>query len=108
MTTAWKCRDNVGVMACLAGLIFLANEVRGVHLVGDVMVDALEFNKEIAEQRSPVLTRLGITPKQYLVLTVHRNGPAIRCIQLAEQFDERAFPCTIFTDKGNDLRFVQG
>ena len=52
----------------------LANEgiTRGVHLVGDVMVDALEFNKEIAEKRSPVLERLGIIPDQYLVLTVHR------------------------------------
>jgi UDP-GlcNAc3NAcA epimerase len=52
----------------------LANEgiTKGVHLVGDVMVDALEFNKEIAEMRSQILERLGITPKQYLVLTVHR------------------------------------
>jgi len=52
----------------------LANEgiTRGVHLVGDVMVDALEFNKEIAEKRSPILERLGITQDQYLVLTVHR------------------------------------
>jgi len=45
---------------------------RGVHLVGDVMVDALEFNKEIAEKRSQILERLCITPDQYLVLTVHR------------------------------------
>jgi UDP-GlcNAc3NAcA epimerase len=44
----------------------------GVHLVGDVMVDALEFNKEIAEKRSQILERLCITPNQYLVLTVHR------------------------------------
>jgi len=52
----------------------LANEgiTRGIHLVGDVMVDALEFNTEIAEKRSKILERLGITPKQYLVLTVHR------------------------------------
>ena len=52
----------------------LANEgiTSGVHLVGDVMVDALEFNKDIAEKRSSILERLGITPKQYLVLTVHR------------------------------------
>jgi UDP-N-acetylglucosamine 2-epimerase (non-hydrolysing) len=46
--------------------------VKGVHLVGDVMVDALEFNKEIAEERSQILERLCITPNQYLVLTVHR------------------------------------
>jgi UDP-N-acetylglucosamine 2-epimerase (non-hydrolysing) len=53
---------------------YLANEgiTKGVHLVGDVMVDALEFNKEIAEKCSLILERLGITPDQYLVLTVHR------------------------------------
>jgi UDP-N-acetylglucosamine 2-epimerase (non-hydrolysing) len=52
----------------------LRNEgiTRGVHLVGDVMVDALEFNKEIAEEHSTIIERLGITNKQYLVLTVHR------------------------------------
>jgi UDP-GlcNAc3NAcA epimerase len=52
----------------------LANEgiTRGVHLVGDVMVDALEFNKEIAEKRSGILEQLGITKQKYLVLTVHR------------------------------------
>lgn len=46
--------------------------IRGVHLVGDVMVDALEFNKEIAEKRSEILERLGLSSKHYLVLTVHR------------------------------------
>ncbi|MCK9631803.1 MAG: UDP-N-acetylglucosamine 2-epimerase (non-hydrolyzing) [Methanoregula sp.] len=52
----------------------LRNEgiTHGVHLVGDVMADALEFNKEIAEEHSTILERLGIHPKQYLVLTVHR------------------------------------
>jgi UDP-GlcNAc3NAcA epimerase len=46
--------------------------IKGVHLVGDVMVDALEFTMKIAEDRSHVLDRLGVTPKKYLVLTVHR------------------------------------
>jgi UDP-N-acetylglucosamine 2-epimerase (non-hydrolysing) len=52
----------------------LRNEgiTRGVHLVGDVMVDALEFNREIAEDRSQILERLNLASKQYLVLTVHR------------------------------------
>jgi len=52
----------------------LANEgiTNGVHLVGDVMVESLEFNKEIAEKSSTIIERLGIKPKQYLVLTVHR------------------------------------
>jgi UDP-N-acetylglucosamine 2-epimerase (non-hydrolysing) len=52
----------------------LRNEgiTRGVYLVGDVMVDALEFNKGIAEDRSQILERLGLVSKHYLVLTVHR------------------------------------
>lgn len=52
----------------------LRNEgiTRGVHLVGDVMQDALKFNIEIAEERSQILERHGLTSKQYLVLTIHR------------------------------------
>jgi len=36
------------------------------------MVNALEFNKEIAEDRSQIFERLGLPSKQYLVLSVHR------------------------------------
>jgi len=43
----------------------------GVYLTGDVMVDSLSFNKEIAEQ-SEILSRLGLTSKKYLLLTLHR------------------------------------
>ena len=45
---------------------------KGVHLVGDVMADALAFNRGIAESRSHILEQLGLASKQYLVLTVHR------------------------------------
>jgi len=45
---------------------------RGVHLTGDVMKDALEFNRGIAAERSRILERLGLTPGHYLVMTVHR------------------------------------
>ncbi len=45
----------------------------GVHLTGDVMVDALNYNKEIAE-RSKILDDLGLTSKQYMVVTLHREG----------------------------------
>lgn len=45
---------------------------KGVHLSGDVMVDALEYNRGIAAERSRVLPRFGLRPEQYLVLTVHR------------------------------------
>lgn len=52
----------------------LADEgiTRGVHLVGDVMVDALEYNRGIAEQKSRILEKFGLTSKGYLVVTVHR------------------------------------
>ena len=44
----------------------------GVHLVGDVMVDALLYNTEIAEQSSTVLEVLGLAEGAYAVATVHR------------------------------------
>ncbi|MCS6844131.1 MAG: UDP-N-acetylglucosamine 2-epimerase (non-hydrolyzing) [Caldilineales bacterium] len=45
---------------------------RGVHLVGDVMVDALLAHADLARRRSTVLHRLGLTPRRYLLATVHR------------------------------------
>src|SRR5262249_9599512 len=49
---------------------------QGVHLVGDVMYDAvLEFT-EIANQRSTILADLNLKPKEYLLATVHRPSNA--------------------------------
>ena len=45
----------------------------GVYLTGDVMLDTLLENKEIAEQ-SEILEDLKLESKQYLVATVHRAG----------------------------------
>jgi UDP-GlcNAc3NAcA epimerase len=43
----------------------------GVHLVGDVMYDAaLAFS----ETKTEILERLDVEPKEYLLLTVHRQG----------------------------------
>ena len=52
----------------------LANEgiTKGVYLTGDVMVDALEYNKGIAEKKSRVLEMFGLSRRGYLVVTVHR------------------------------------
>ncbi|MGC9436309.1 MAG: non-hydrolyzing UDP-N-acetylglucosamine 2-epimerase [Methanomicrobiales archaeon] len=52
----------------------LQNEgiTRGVHLVGDVMVDALQFNRDIAEEHSTILEDLGLVERSYCVATVHR------------------------------------
>ena len=44
----------------------------GVYLTGDVMVDALEYNRGIAEEKSRILERLSLTLGSYLVVTVHR------------------------------------
>lgn len=44
----------------------------GVHVVGDVMYDALlEYSAE-AVKRSTILRRVGVEPKEYLLLTLHR------------------------------------
>ncbi len=44
----------------------------GVHLVGDTMYDAVLQFAAVAPQRSTILARLNLTPKGYLLATVHR------------------------------------
>ena len=46
--------------------------LKGVHLVGDTMYDAILKYSEIAKQRSDVLSELDLQPKGYLLATVHR------------------------------------
>ena len=46
----------------------------GVHLVGDVMADALVYNRGIAQRKSRILETLGFADEEYCVLTVHRAG----------------------------------
>jgi len=46
--------------------------VKGVHNVGDVMLDALLHNRRIAEKKSTILEDLNLKNKQYLVVTLHR------------------------------------
>jgi UDP-GlcNAc3NAcA epimerase len=45
---------------------------RGVHRTGDLMHDATLIATPIAEHASTVLSDLGLMPKQYGVLTIHR------------------------------------
>ncbi|HOP46422.1 MAG TPA: UDP-N-acetylglucosamine 2-epimerase (non-hydrolyzing) [Desulfobacteraceae bacterium] len=45
---------------------------QGVHLVGDTMYDAVLQFADIARRRSTILRDLGLTPKRYLLATVHR------------------------------------
>ncbi|SCL75805.1 UDP-2,3-diacetamido-2,3-dideoxy-D-glucuronate 2-epimerase [Methanoculleus chikugoensis] len=44
----------------------------GVHLVGDVMCDAMNYNRAVAEERSRILEDVGVRPGGYLAVTVHR------------------------------------
>ncbi|PMB07940.1 UDP-N-acetylglucosamine 2-epimerase (non-hydrolyzing) [Fischerella thermalis CCMEE 5273] len=46
--------------------------VDGVYQVGDVMVDALIHNRQLAQERSTVLKQLGLQSKGYLLITWHR------------------------------------
>lgn len=46
---------------------------RGVHLVGDVMLDAARFFAEKVDA-APVLSRYGFDPGEYYLATVHRAG----------------------------------
>lgn len=43
-----------------------------IHMVGDVMYDAALYYGARAEQKSDVLKRLGLWPKGYILVTVHR------------------------------------
>ena len=54
--------------------IHLANEgiIKGVHIVGDVMYDAVLGFTELSEAKSTLLETLHIAPKEYFLATVHR------------------------------------
>lgn len=40
--------------------------------VGDIMLDAVLFNKKLADQHSQILQSHNLTPKQYGIVTIHR------------------------------------
>ncbi len=44
----------------------------GVHYVGDIMLDAAIVFGEIAERKATILSQLNLTPKQYILCTIHR------------------------------------
>lgn len=47
---------------------------QGVNLVGDVMLDALTYNLEVAKKKSRIIEELELEERKYLVTTVHRPG----------------------------------
>jgi UDP-N-acetylglucosamine 2-epimerase len=46
--------------------------VKGVHIVGDVMYDALLHNIALARKQSNILSQLNLKPGTYALATVHR------------------------------------
>ena len=59
----------------------------GVHVVGDIMYDALLLHRSRADMCSLVLDQLGLSPKSYYVATVHRAENTDRRENLASIFE---------------------
>jgi UDP-N-acetylglucosamine 2-epimerase (non-hydrolysing) len=73
---------------------------KGVHLTGDVLTDILPKCMAVAEAKSTVLADLGLTPKKYLLATIHREENTDDPVRLASIMDalsslqeEVVFPC---------------
>ncbi len=58
--------------------------VDGVHVVGDVMVDALMKYTRIAETKSQILGQLQLIKNQFVLLTIHRPSNADSTLRLQE------------------------
>lgn len=67
----------------------LGNEgiTKGVHLVGDVMLDAVLSWRQVARTKSCVLQRLHLRTAEYVLLTMHRAENTQSPDQTAEFFD---------------------
>ncbi len=48
------------------------NILENVFNVGDVMYDAVDYNRKLAESKSTILEEIKLTPKAYHLITVHR------------------------------------
>lgn len=77
----------------------------GVYLTGDVMVDALNENINLAEQKSRILDELDLKPKRYYLATIHRventdNFERLKNIVDAFcEIENLVFPCHPRTEK---------
>jgi len=66
--------SNILFVPTNTGVDNLKNEgiTTGVYHIGDVMYDALLKNIKIAKDKSSILERLNVKPKDYFLLTIHR------------------------------------
>lgn len=56
----------------------------GVYRVGDVMYDAILYNEQLAQRKSTILQEMNLTPRGYLVATVHRAENTENATRLRE------------------------
>lgn len=78
----------------------LANEgvTQGVYLTGDVMLDAVNYNRTLAEEKSTILHDLALEPKSYILITLHRaentDDPA-RLEQIIGAINQLSIPAVL-------------
>ena len=90
---------------------------KGVHLVGDVMYDALLDGVEIARRTSTILDRLVVEPQRYILATVHRaentdqpqrlEGIVTALVGLAKAGHRVVFPVHPRTQKQLSLHSIE-
>jgi UDP-GlcNAc3NAcA epimerase len=78
----------------------LTNEgvTRGVYVTGDVMADAVQFNRQLADQQSAILDELGLEKKGYLLITLHRaenTDDPRRLSQIVSALNELEVPAVL-------------
>jgi len=79
--------------------------MNGVHLTGDVMVDALKENIKIAEKKERILDEIDLKSKEYYLATIHRaenTDDFERLENIVDAFCEignLVFPCHPRTEK---------
>jgi len=69
--------DHLAAMLLAPSIVAHENLLRegiteGVHVVGDVMYDAVIENREIAHEHSKIMLELGLVPKGFILATAHR------------------------------------
>lgn len=77
----------------------------GVYLTGDVMVDALQENIEIAERNTKIMDEFGLKPQEYHLATLHRAENTDDIYKLKSivdafcEFENLIFACHPRTEK---------
>lgn len=83
---------------------------RNAFLTGDVMCDALKCFKEISRERSKILETLGLAPKSYQLLTIHRPSNADdprRLGKILDRIAESGIP-TVFPVHPRTRKMIPG